>query len=84
MIFQDPFTMLNPVMRCSKHIEEVLRNRDDRKIGRAAAKAGGAPAARRGRHPRPGSGAIATRSSSREGCGSGSGSLPRLRATRSS
>ena len=38
MIFQDPFTMLNPVMRCSKHIEEVLRNRDDRKIGRAAAK----------------------------------------------
>jgi peptide/nickel transport system ATP-binding protein len=38
MIFQDPFTMLNPVMRCSKHIEEVLRHREGRRIGRAAAK----------------------------------------------
>jgi peptide/nickel transport system ATP-binding protein len=27
MIFQDPFTMLNPVLRCSGHLEEVLRNR---------------------------------------------------------
>jgi peptide/nickel transport system ATP-binding protein len=26
MIFQDPFTMLNPVRRCAGHIEEVLRN----------------------------------------------------------
>ncbi len=38
MIFQDPFTMLNPVMRCSKHIEEVLRNRSGPKLGRTAAK----------------------------------------------
>jgi peptide/nickel transport system ATP-binding protein len=29
MIFQDPFTMLNPLLRCSKHIEEVLRIRED-------------------------------------------------------
>jgi peptide/nickel transport system ATP-binding protein len=27
MIFQDPFTMLNPVLRCSGHLEEVLRRR---------------------------------------------------------
>jgi len=27
MIFQDPFTMLNPVLRCRGHLEEVLRNR---------------------------------------------------------
>ncbi|MDP9285079.1 MAG: ABC transporter ATP-binding protein [Actinomycetota bacterium] len=27
MIFQDPFTMLNPVLRCAGHVEEVLRNR---------------------------------------------------------
>jgi oligopeptide/dipeptide ABC transporter ATP-binding protein len=27
MIFQDPFTMLNPVLRCAGHLEEVLRNR---------------------------------------------------------
>jgi peptide/nickel transport system ATP-binding protein len=32
MIFQDPFTMLNPLLRCSKHIEEVLRIRHDAPI----------------------------------------------------
>ena len=32
MIFQDPFTMLNPLLRCSKHIEEVLRVREDAPI----------------------------------------------------
>jgi peptide/nickel transport system ATP-binding protein len=32
MIFQDPFTMLNPLLRCSKHIEEVLRIREDAPI----------------------------------------------------
>jgi oligopeptide/dipeptide ABC transporter ATP-binding protein len=32
MIFQDPFTMLNPLLRCSKHIEEVLRIREDMPI----------------------------------------------------
>ena len=32
MIFQDPFTMLNPLLRCSKHIEEVLAIREDAPI----------------------------------------------------
>lgn len=32
MIFQDPFTMLNPLLRCSKHIEEVLKIRVDNPI----------------------------------------------------
>lgn len=27
LIFQDPFTMLNPLHKCGKHIEEVLRHR---------------------------------------------------------
>jgi peptide/nickel transport system ATP-binding protein len=35
MIFQDPFTMLNPVLRCAGHLEEVLRNRD-RPLSRSA------------------------------------------------
>jgi peptide/nickel transport system ATP-binding protein len=38
MIFQDPFTMLNPVMKCSKHIEEVLRNREGPRLGRKETK----------------------------------------------
>ncbi len=32
MIFQDPFTMLNPLLRCSRHIEEVLRIRPDHPV----------------------------------------------------
>ena len=32
MIFQDPFTMLNPLLRCSRHIEEVLAIREDAPI----------------------------------------------------
>jgi peptide/nickel transport system ATP-binding protein len=42
MIFQDPFTMLNPVLRCSGHLEEVLRNRANplsRKAAREEARA---------------------------------------------
>ena len=35
MILQDPFTMLNPVTRCGKQIEEVLRSRGTSQIGRA-------------------------------------------------
>lgn len=38
MIFQDPFTMLNPVLRCAGHLEEVLRNRA-KPLSRAAARA---------------------------------------------
>jgi peptide/nickel transport system ATP-binding protein len=38
MIFQDPFTMLNPVLRCAGHIEEVLRNREGPKMGRKEAR----------------------------------------------
>jgi peptide/nickel transport system ATP-binding protein len=37
MIFQDPFTMLNPLLRCSKHIQEVLRIRADAPIRERAA-----------------------------------------------
>jgi peptide/nickel transport system ATP-binding protein len=37
MIFQDPFTMLNPVLRCSGHLEEVLRSRAE-SVGRREAK----------------------------------------------
>jgi peptide/nickel transport system ATP-binding protein len=38
MIFQDPFTMLNPVLRCAGHIEEVLRNRPGVKMGKKEAR----------------------------------------------
>ncbi len=37
MMLQDPFTMLNPLMRCGLHIEEMLRG-DARFAGRAALK----------------------------------------------
>jgi peptide/nickel transport system ATP-binding protein len=38
MIFQDPFTMLNPVLRCSRHLEEVLRNRPGPRMGKREAR----------------------------------------------
>ena len=34
MILQDPFTMLNPVTRCGKQIEEVLRSRATSRLGK--------------------------------------------------
>jgi peptide/nickel transport system ATP-binding protein len=39
MIFQDPFTMLNPVLRCSRHLEEVLRNRPGPRMSKRDARA---------------------------------------------
>jgi peptide/nickel transport system ATP-binding protein len=38
MLLQDPFTMMNPLMKCGKHIEEMLRG-DPRFAGRAALRA---------------------------------------------
>jgi peptide/nickel transport system ATP-binding protein len=38
MLLQDPFTMMNPLMKCGKHIEEMLRG-DPRFAGRAAMRA---------------------------------------------
>jgi peptide/nickel transport system ATP-binding protein len=38
MLFQDPFTMLNPVFRAGRHIEEVLRSRSRDRPSRSAAR----------------------------------------------
>ena len=39
LLFQDPFTSLNPLLRCGKHIVEGLRLRSDRRLPRGAARA---------------------------------------------
>ncbi|HVU78379.1 MAG TPA: ABC transporter ATP-binding protein [Gaiellaceae bacterium] len=36
MILQDPFTMLNPVMRCGEQVVEALRGEDNRRLSRKA------------------------------------------------
>jgi oligopeptide/dipeptide ABC transporter ATP-binding protein len=35
LVFQDPYTMLNPLLRCGRHIEESLRQGDGRHLSRA-------------------------------------------------
>ena len=39
LILQDPFTMLNPLMRCGEHIVEMLRDDAGRRLSRAAKRA---------------------------------------------
>jgi peptide/nickel transport system ATP-binding protein len=39
MVFQDPFTMLNPLMRAGRHIEETLRDPAGRRLPRDARRA---------------------------------------------
>ncbi|MEO6124001.1 MAG: ABC transporter ATP-binding protein [Ilumatobacteraceae bacterium] len=39
LLFQDPFTSLNPLLHCGKHIIEGLQLRADKKLSRAAARA---------------------------------------------
>ena len=83
MLLQDPFTMLNPLLRSGMHIEEVLRTRAAG--GSAAAPGGPRPCAgspRSGSPTRPCS--TGTRSSSRAECGSASRWPPRSRRIRTS
>src|SRR6187402_2240101 len=39
LLFQDPFTSLNPLLRCGKHIVEGLRLQQGKRISRAAGRA---------------------------------------------
>jgi peptide/nickel transport system ATP-binding protein len=39
LIMQDPFTMLSPLLRCGRHIDEALRDESGRKLGKAARRA---------------------------------------------
>jgi len=39
MVFQDPFTMLNPTQRAGRHIEETLRHPDGSRLGKARRRA---------------------------------------------
>ena len=39
LIMQDPFTMLSPLLRCGRHIDEALRDENGRKLSKAARRA---------------------------------------------
>jgi oligopeptide/dipeptide ABC transporter ATP-binding protein len=39
MVFQDPFTMLNPLLRCGRHIDELLRDERGKRLGRSGRRA---------------------------------------------
>jgi peptide/nickel transport system ATP-binding protein len=39
LVFQDPFTMLNPLLTCGRHITETLRTPQGKRLRRAAARA---------------------------------------------
>jgi peptide/nickel transport system ATP-binding protein len=39
LIMQDPFTMLSPLLRCGRHIDEALRDENGRKLSKSARRA---------------------------------------------
>jgi peptide/nickel transport system ATP-binding protein len=39
LVLQDPFTMLNPLRRCGRHVDELLRDERGRRLSRSARRA---------------------------------------------
>ena len=39
LVMQDPFTMLNPLLRCGRHVDEALRDESGRKLSGAQRRA---------------------------------------------
>jgi peptide/nickel transport system ATP-binding protein len=39
LVFQDPFTMLNPLRRCGRHIDEMLRDESGKRLSKRARRA---------------------------------------------
>jgi len=38
LVLQDPFTMLNPLLRCGRQVVELLRDRDGRRLSRSSSR----------------------------------------------